>query len=158
MMQPNLTRMLEIIDTVFQTNSDPNQLNIDETIIEGLKSIHPSTVTELANEDGPYMWMIVIPSTQKDMQEFLEKKIHETELYERASGAESYDALYLCSAITLPEFRNQGLSKQTILDAIRSIMNDYPIKSLFVWNFSKEGDHLSSAIAEELNLPLFHRQ
>jgi hypothetical protein len=43
------------------------------------------------------------------------------------------------------------------IEAIENIRKDHPIKKLFVWPFSKEGDALAEVIAKTVNLPLGKR-
>ena len=68
-----------------------------------------------------------------------------------------YEALYLCSALVLPEERGKGLAKELIIDAVRSIQRQHPIKTLFCWSFSPEGKGLAASVAKEIGLPLRER-
>jgi len=91
------------------------------------------------------------------MNRFLEKEISEKELFEFTPEKSSYDAIYLCSALVLEEYRRRGITKQLSLKAIENIRKDNPVKALFVWAFSKEGDSASETIAQLTSLPLFKR-
>lgn len=53
----NLRRMLDLVDKVFETKSDPNQLSFTEEDMEDLQALHPACLNELSNEDGPYAWI-----------------------------------------------------------------------------------------------------
>jgi predicted GNAT family acetyltransferase len=88
------------------------------------------------------------------MNRFLDNKISEKELYELTPLNISYEALYLCSAMVLPEYRRKGIAEKLTFKAIESIRKDHPIKELFVWAFSKEGEALSEKIAALTGLPL----
>ena len=68
-----------------------------------------------------------------------------------------YEALYLCSALVLEEHRRKGITKLLALQAIENIRKDHPVKALFVWAFSKEGDLASETIARLASLPLYKR-
>jgi hypothetical protein len=57
--------------------------------------------------------------------------------------------------LVLEEYRNKGIAKSLTMDAIEKIRIDHPIKSLFVWAFTKEGDFVSSKISLEVGLPIF---
>jgi GNAT superfamily N-acetyltransferase len=92
------------------------------------------------------------------MNRFLENKISEKELYERTPLNIPYEALYLCSAMVLPEYRRKGIAEKLTLKAIESIRKDQPIKALFVWAFSKEGEALAEKIAARTGLPLKNKQ
>ena len=150
-------RMMELVEEVFATKEDPDQLDVNEDIIEGLQKLHPATLSEYNEGDGPIAWILLIPTTQELMQLFVEKKISEKELYELTKPGIKYDALYLCSGLVLEEYRRKGIARNLTLDAIKKIREEHPLKALFVWSFSKEGDIAAEAIAREVSLPLFKR-
>jgi GNAT superfamily N-acetyltransferase len=91
------------------------------------------------------------------MNRFLKCEISEKELFELTPLDRAYEALYLCSALVLEEYRRKGITKQLALTSIENIRRDHPVKALFVWPFSKEGDLTSEAIARLTALPLYHR-
>ena len=141
-------------DEVFASRTDPDQLNVDEEVITRLQQIHPATVSEFDDGNGPAAWILGFPTTQDLMNRFIENKISEKELYELTPIKGSYDALYLCSAMVLPEYRRKGIAEKLTIQAVESIRKDQPIKALFVWAFSKEGDALAEKIAALTGLPL----
>jgi len=141
-------------DEVFASRTDPDQLNVDEEVITRLQQIHPATVSEFDDGNGPAAWILGFPTTQDLMNRFLDDKISEKELYEQTPLNISYEALYLCSAMVLPEYRRKGIAEKLVTQAIESIKKDYPIKALFVWAFSKEGNALAEKIASRTGLPL----
>lgn len=153
----NFERMLNLAEEVFATKIDPNQLDVNQEVIERLKKIHPSTVSEYDEGNGPVAWVLVIPTTLELMNKFLEKKITEKELFEMTPLNTTYEALYLCSAMVLGECRRKGIAKQLVLKAIENIRKDHPLKSLFVWAFSKEGDLGAEKAALLTGLPLKKR-
>jgi len=69
----------------------------------------------------------------------------------------TYEALYLCSALVLEEYRRKGIAKKLSLEAIEKIRRGHPLKCLFVWPFSKEGDSGSESISRLASLPLNRR-
>ena len=150
----NFERMIQMADDVFASRSDPDQLSVDEQVIRRLQEIHPATVSEFDDGNGPAVWILLIPTTHQLMNEFLENKISEKELFEKTKPNEKLEAIYLCSAMVLPEYRRKGIATKLSLQAIESIRRDHPISSLFVWAFTKEGDALSEKIANLTNLPL----
>jgi len=149
--------MIELADTAFSVRTDPNQLSVDQNVIERLQKIHPSTMSEFDDGNGPVVWILVIPTTLDLMHQFINKEISEKELFEQTPLDIQYDALYLCSAMVLEEFRGKGLAKKLTLDAIENIRKEYPIKTLFVWAFSREGEGLAEKIAVLADLPLKKR-
>lgn len=57
----NFERMLQLADEIFDTKSDPEQLDVNEDVLNRLKQLHPASVTEKANENGPIAWILLIP-------------------------------------------------------------------------------------------------
>jgi hypothetical protein len=156
-MKPNFQRMLQLIDEVFATRNDPGQIHVNQKQLKKLEAIHPATLTEFADENGPLIWILVIPTTKKIMQDFLHGTITEKQLLERTKVPAVYDCIYLCSATTLPELRGKGKTKELCIKAINDIRKDHPIESLFVWPFTKEGEKLAGSIAQECGLQLFKK-
>ena len=154
-MQPNLERMLALVDEVFATRNDTTQLQVNEEVIARLGRMHPSTLAERADTEGPYAWILLIPTTIDLMNRFLKCEITEQHLYELTPDHGPYEALYMCSALVLPEYRRKGLALQVTAQAIGSIMKDHPIKALFTWAFSKAGEKATEKIALIAHLPLY---
>jgi hypothetical protein len=149
--------LIDLADKVFSTKNDPDQLEVNENVLKRLQKIHPMTVSEYRAEDGPVAWILVIPTTKELMTKFLDKEINERELFERTPIESKYDSIYLCLALVLDEYRRKGITKELTIKAINGIKKDHPIKSLFAWPFTKEGDKASERISEELKLPLYRR-
>jgi GNAT superfamily N-acetyltransferase len=154
----NFDRMIQLATEVFDAHNDPEQLDVNESVIEQLHQLHPACVSEFIEGDGPIIWLILIPTTEKLMHEFIEEIISESELLNQTPLHIKYDALYLCSVMVLEEFRRKGLAKKIALEAIKKIRFDHPIKKIFTWNFSKEGSLLAESISREESLPLFNRE
>ncbi len=157
MPKSNFERMIQLAGEVFDVKSDPDQLDVDEKVIARLQEIHPSTVSEFDDGKGPVIWILLIPTSLELMEEFLAKRISEKELFQRTQPHQSYGAIYLCSAMVLEEFRGKGIAKRMTIEAIENIRKDHPVKKLFVWPFSKEGDGLAETIAKSTSLPLLKR-
>ena len=153
----NFERMIQLAEDVVAVKNDPDQLDVNQDVIERLQKLHPSTVSEYANADGPVAWILLIPTTIDLMNQFLENKIPEKELFELTPENTPYEALYLCSAMVLEEYRRQGIAKRLILAAIENIRKDHPLKALFIWPFTNEGDRVSETIARLISLPLYKR-
>ena len=154
----NFERMMQLVTEVFDTKNDPDQLDVDQEVIERLQGIHPATMSEYADENGPVAWILLIPTTTELMNKFCAKEITEKELFELTVPGIPYNAIYLCSATVLPEYRNKGLAKEMTENAINSMQEKHKIKALFVWPFSKEGATLAEAIAHLTKLPLLKRE
>jgi len=153
----NFERLVQLADEVFASKNDPDQLDVNQEVIERLKRIHPATVSEFDDGDGPVAWVLVIPTTTELMNQFIENRISEKELFDLTPTDTTYNALYLCAALVLAEYRGKGIAKQLTLNAVESIRKNHPLKVLFVWVFTKEGDLLSDSIACLTSLPLLKR-
>jgi len=154
----NFDRMIQLVDEFFQMKNDPDQLSITSEVMERLKKMHPSTMTERANDDGPIAWILIFPTTGDLMKEFLESRISEGTLFEKTPLGIRYDSIYLCSALLLPEFRKSGLAGNMTVEAVEGIRKDHPITSLFYWAFSSEGDRLAEAVSRRTSLPVYKRE
>ncbi len=154
----NFERLIQLAEEVFAVKNDPDQLDVDQLVIDRLRRIHPATVSEFNEGSGPVAWVLMIPTTRALMDEFLNGRISEKELFERTPLDAKYEALYLCSALVLNEYRRQGIAKHLMLNAIEEIRKDHPLQSLFVWAFTEEGDRGSERISQLTSLPLYKRQ
>ncbi len=157
MAHSNFERMIKLAEETFAVKNDPHQLDVDQDVLERLQKIHPSSVSEYDDGNGPVAWVLMIPTTIELMNRFLENKISEKEMYELTAMGGAYEALYLCSAMVLEEHRRKGIAKRLAIEAIGNIRKIHQIKSLFVWAFSKEGDLGSEEIALLVNLPLLKK-
>lgn len=154
----NFERMILLAEEVFATKDDPDQLDVNNEVIKHLMEIHPATVSEYDDGNGPVAWIILIPTTLELMKQFLQKKISEKELYELTPMNTSYETLYLCSALVLSEYRRKGIAKKLILQAIEKIRSNHSLKYLFAWTFSTEGELGAEEIARITSLCLFKRK
>lgn len=150
--------MIQLADEVFASRKDVNQLDVNEEVLEHLRKIHPATVSEFDDGNGPVAWLLLIPTTLELMNLFLAGRISERELYELTPLDTLYETLYLCSAMVLEEYRRKGITKRLALHAIEAIRKNHPIKALFAWTFSQEGLLVSEALARALSLPFFRKE
>jgi GNAT superfamily N-acetyltransferase len=155
--QPNFRRMVQLADEFFGMRNDPSQISVDKKVIARLQRIHPATMMEKRTNQGPIAWILVIPTTNKVMKQFIMNKINEKELLKQTPLNVQYDSIYLCSALVLPEYRKRGLARKLLIKAVNSILKRHPIESLFYWEFSLAGKKLARSVASELRLPLFKR-
>jgi len=153
----NFERMIQLSDEVFSSRVDPDQLNVNENVMEHLQLIHPDTISEYDDGNGPVCWILCIPTTLDLMNQFINKKISERELYEQTPLNIKYEAIYMCSALLLEEFRGKGIAQTLGLKAIENIKKDHSIKALFFWSFSKEGEKLAKKASDLMGLPLYKR-
>jgi ribosomal protein S18 acetylase RimI-like enzyme len=157
MSKSNFERMLQLADEIFAVKNDPDQLDVNQEVLERLMMIHPATVSEYDDGNGPAAWVLLIPTTLDLMHQFLDTVISEKELFDLTPLNTKYEVLYLCSALVLEEYRRKGIAKRLALQAIESIRKDHPLKGLFVWTFSKDGDLGAEALARYSFLSLYKR-
>ena len=156
-MSNNFERMLALVGEVFDVKNDPGQIDVDEDVIPKLKSLHEHTLSEFATEDGPVAWILLIPTTIATMNEFIACKITEKQLLDNTNTGQKFEAIYLCSATVLPEFRHKGIARKLTLDAVASMRREHEIEALYFWKFSDDGERLAYGIAELIGLPLYQR-
>jgi GNAT superfamily N-acetyltransferase len=149
--------MIKLADEFFETKNDPDQISVNEEVMSRLAAIHPATLSEKRDENGPIVWILVLPTTHGLMEKFIAEQINERQLLEKTPIGTRYEAVYLCSALVLPEHRGKGFARAVAVEAVRSVQRDHPIKELFFWPFSTEGKQLANSIARVVNLPLRQR-
>jgi GNAT superfamily N-acetyltransferase len=154
----NLERLIKLADEVFAVKSDPSQLDVDADVRNRLLRMHPATLSEFNEGNGPCAWVLLIPTTIDLMNRFISGEITEKELYELTPLDTLYEAIYLCSALVLDEYRRKGITKKLALDAIEKIREKHPLKAACVWAFSPEGDLAAETIARLSGLPLYKRE
>ena len=121
MPEDNLTRMIHLAEKFFEVKNDPSQLVITAEVMARLRRLHPRTLNEATDQNGPIAWVLVIPTTKIVMKEFLDDKISERDLLENTSPGIRYDAIYLCSALVLPEHRGKGIFQGLLNYAITKL-------------------------------------
>lgn len=156
-MTENLKRMIRLAEEIFAVKNDPDQLDVSEQVLEQLAQIHPATVSEENDGNGPVAWLLIIPTTAELMNRFLHLEISEKELFAMTPLHIPYQAIYLCSALVLEEYRRKGITMELALKAIKQVQKDHPIETLFVWSFTEEGDLTAESIAAKTNLPVRNR-
>ena len=157
-MKSNYERLIELADEVFAVRKDPEQLDVDEKVIAKLQSIHPATLSDKDFGEGPILWILLIPTTTSIMNQFLNHEINEKQLYELTEPNQTCEAVYLCSALVLEEYRNKGYAKDITLHAIKEMQKDHPIKALYYWPFTEGGEAAAKSIAKAIGLPLYERK
>lgn len=154
----NYERLIKLADEVFAVKNDPSQLDVDQDVLERLKKIHPATISEYIEGDGPVAWVLCIPTTLELMNLFLEHKITEKQLFEQTPVGNNYETIYLCSALVLEEYRRKGIAQKLSISAIQEIQKKHTLKAAFVWAFSVEGEAAAETIARVAGLPLYKRK
>jgi GNAT superfamily N-acetyltransferase len=153
----NFERLIQLADEVFSVKSDPSQLDVNQEVLDRLHLLHPATVSAEDFGNGPVAWVLLIPTTIDLMNRFLSGEISEKELFYLTPVNNQYEAIYLCSALVLEEYRRKGITRKLALKAIEKIRQKHPLKSAFVWAFSSEGDLAAESIVRIAGLQLFKR-
>ena len=148
--QEVLDEMMRVAESIFGTRNDPNQMPITMDSWNKLQKLNENCVLYEEENGKLISWGVVVPTTKDIVNDFLADKITERELLEKTLPDQNYSALYLCSAITIPEFRKQGHAKKLTLEAIARI----PLTTdatLFAWPFTEDGKLALQKINSELN-------
>ena len=98
----------------FATRNDTNQIQVTAAQLKKLQKLHPSTLTELADKNGPVIWVLVIPTTTSVMNEFLRGKISEKTMLQKTKVGD-----------LLPQLKTQALPserKQQIMEMLETIL------------------------------------
>jgi ribosomal protein S18 acetylase RimI-like enzyme len=151
-MSDKLERMIALANEFFETKNDPEQLDVNEEVMGQLYSLHPSTINEYVVDGGPVCWILLIPSSIQTMDAFLSGKIGEKEILKQSLAEKKFEAIYLCSALVLPEFRKQGIAHKLSYDAIQNMKKNFQVKHLYAWPFSEDGEKLAQKISKEVGI------
>ena len=150
----NYQRLLELADQLFNTKSDPEQLDVNEHVIETLQHIDPVLIYEHQFEQEAVAWITLIPSNKVLTEAFLQGVLTEKMYFEKSVALSTFDTIYLCSAIVLEAFRHKGIVSQHCKAAIEQMCLKHKIEQLAAWPFTTEGLNCAKAIAQKLELPL----
>lgn len=152
-----LNTMLNIAEQYFKSESDPNQIPITRESIYKIQKLHPKTVICRLENGEPISWVTVLPTQIELMEKFLIGEINERELLNLTKVRDSYEALYLCSAFTVPKHRGQGLAVKMFLEAIDAIPHAKNVQ-LFAWLFSQEGGKVIEKLNQILGMKILIKE
>jgi len=136
---------MDIAERYFGTASDQDQIPITMESLDKLVSIDEDAILIKTDEHGePISWVVVIPTGKETMELFLDNAITEKELFDRAVAENKREALYLCAAFTVPEYRGKGYAQELFSRAVKKFA---PTREtdLFAWIYSPEGQGLFEA-------------
>jgi GNAT superfamily N-acetyltransferase len=154
----NFERMIQMAEEVFNARQDREQLDVNEAVIGELLALHLSSVKQIEDENGPVLWLLLIPTLESIAKKFLKNEIQETELLKLTPKGVSYTVLYLCSVMVLPEYRGKGLAFETTVKAIEEIRKEMRLDALLVWPFSNEGRELAKKISDQTGIELWIKE
>ena len=140
-----LDKMLDIGEQFFGTANDPDQMPATRESFYKLQRLHPKTVIYRLEKGEPISWVVVLPTSAELMEKFLRGEINERELLDLTEPQDKYEALYLCAAFTVSEYRRRGYVIEMFKEAINAIPHVQDVK-LFAWLFSQEGRRLTEKL------------
>jgi hypothetical protein len=155
--EKSLEKMLDITERFFGTANDPNQMPITKGSFYKLQELHPKTVIYKIENGEPISWVVVLPTSDGLAKKFLKGEINERELLDMTKPQEQYEALYLCAAFTIPEYRRRGYVIEMLEEAIDSIPHTANVK-LFSWPYSKEGRLLVEKLSAVLGVKILLKE
>ncbi len=148
--------MNKIAEEIFDTAVNPEQIPINDESRKKLDALTPYWLTYKLEGGEPISWVIVIPTTKDLMTKFLAKEITEKELMNLTRQGSIFDALYLCSAITVPEHRGQGLAISLLKEAINNFHLGEGF-ALFAWPTTEDGFKIVNRLEADLNKKILIR-
>lgn len=158
MNEETFKKVLKISEDFFGTQSDPDQMPINQESADKLNSISSDTILYKFDDKGnPIAWSVVVPTTIEVMNKFLHKDISEKELLQRASKDKKFEALYLCAVFVLPEYRRKGLAKDLLIESVKKLSNQKELP-LYSWIYSEEGKKLSGYLSSALGVEILKRE
>ncbi len=144
----------------FYSEPDKEQLPPEEFTFEVAKYTFPGSLNIIKDNNQPIGSSSALPTTKKDMEEFVSKKINERKLWNRIKQLkwEEADCIYLCATFILPKYRQKGIATESRYIQITTLQKTHPnLKYLFAWAYSKEGKLLINKISEKLQQQIFIR-
>jgi len=149
-----LEKMLDTAEKFFGSENDPEQMPITKESFDKLQKLHPQTLIYKTENGQPVSWIVTLPTSNNLAEQFLAGEINEKQLLELSQPQAVYEALYLCVAFTLPEYRRRGYITEMFQEALRTIPHEPNVK-LFAWAFSPEGGQLIAKLSQMLGQEIF---
>jgi hypothetical protein len=153
-----LDQLEQVAEEYFDTSHHQDQMPVNEETQRKLSSLTPYWVQYATSDGIKVISSIVVVPTQKELAlKFVNKEISEKQLMDLSQPAEKYSALYLCSGITLPEYRRQGLVKKLFQETIKYI----PLTKdalFFAWPTTELGNQVVEHERLESEIPILIRK
>ncbi len=145
-----LAETMQIAEKFFGTLNDPEVIPITSDSMNKLRRLHPAAFHYLTDKKGEHAvgWSVVVPTTKLLAHQFLEGRITERQLFDQTVPQDRYDALYLCAAFVLPEYRRQGLATKLFKDSLKAIPLTHNAE-YFTWPTTPEGKAMAEKMVAE---------
>ncbi len=135
-----IQKQMKIAEEIYGTGSDPDQMPVTIESAKKLDRLCSGWLeTEFDEAGEPISWAVVMPTQKVLAEKFLNKEITERDLLGMTEPAGAYDAVYIVSVITIPEYRGKGLGTKVVERAVSNM----PVTSdavYFTWPTTKEGE------------------
>jgi hypothetical protein len=148
-----LQKIVNLSEEFFDLTKDPRQVSLTKESFQKFHLLHPKTIIYRLDNGDPMSWIFVIPTSQVLMERFLEGEITERDLLELSEPNDSYDALYLCSAFTVPKHRRKGYVVGLAKEAIDHIPHTEDAH-FFAWPISSEGEQIIKKLEKILGISI----
>jgi len=134
-------------DEIFHTESDDTQIPASQESREKFFALDSHCLAVDVDDAGePRGHVLLIPTQRALVERFLKSEITEKEMFDLTQKSDSYDALYLCSALTMPKYRRRGVALNLLTTTVEKFTSRYPIDLIFAWPYSDEGMKLGRAL------------
>ncbi len=151
-------KTFKIAEQFYGSESHPDHIPIKAESAAKLDSISDNWFNCAFDDNNePISWIVVIPTSIALMKDFITAKITEKQLFDSTSIATPQEALYLCSAFTIPEYRRQGLAMRLILETIGQFEQS-GTKELFAWIYSPEGEQMVTTMQQRYGRKIYIRK
>ncbi|OGD67386.1 hypothetical protein A2442_02675 [Candidatus Campbellbacteria bacterium RIFOXYC2_FULL_35_25] len=139
----------KIATDLFGIEEDKTQ--VKPTLETALKLISIDKYNFVCFKEGDEVvaWSVVLPTSKKAMDDFLEEKKNEKELFELFLEKPSFEALYLAAVIVVPKHQKKGLGLSLMKEQINYFKENHGINNFFTLILSKEGKRFMENIQKD---------
>ena len=137
-----LEKTLAIAEQFFGSQEHPDYIPITKESAQKFERLNPNFMVYKLKDGEPISWILVLPTSLNLMNQFIKGDINERQLLDLTQPETKYEALYLCSAFTVPEYRRHGYVLEMFKEAIEKISHTENF-TLFAWPVTQEGKELS---------------
>ncbi len=140
---------IRVAEDAFETSASLDQIPATQETFNKLKSLDPNSILyDVSPENKLRAWVVVVPTSKDLMNKFLSKEIGERGVLDMSVPGNEYSSVYLCAAVTLPEYRRQGIANTLIKEAVSRMPLSQDCE-FFGWPTSVEGEMLVKKLEEE---------
>ena len=142
-----MNQLVSASEDSFHTQVDDTQIPASQETRNKFFPLDPHCLAVDITESGEPRGFVLLIPTQKALAEgFLEDRITEKDLLWKTSKTDTYDALYVCAAVTNPKYRRTGVALNLLTTTMEKFTSRYPIDLIFAWPYSVEGMKLGRAL------------